>query len=353
MPIFDWNNIIKNIPPEWRATKGKGVRIAIIDSGVDLSHPDLAHLKETAGRFFVARPGFTTTADPLPADDDIEDAVGHGTKCTSVLAARTTGAEGLAGMAPEADYLLIKATDMEGRSRNTYFLEALAVALKKQAEIIVVSYVPTEKRKNQDTQIKNTFTALAAGKVVLCVALDNTDLFSEFNKLRYPADHEWAVATGVVTDRLWKNGANTGAFNSKVAALLPYVNTSYIVAASKSVKNDNASVSESTGPVASEQTSTESVTSDQQPSKIATESAGNSIANACFAGLVALYLAHLKQTAEEEVREYVAPDKAELLTALASILAPLDEFDPDNPDYRFYKPRYEVAPATTASDTPA
>ncbi len=88
----------------WNVTKGKGVRIAILDSGLDANHPDIApnlalNLSE-----------IDQTALPSPCDDGTpQDQQGHGTWAAS-LAAGALGADTgtVAGVAPEATLLNIK-----------------------------------------------------------------------------------------------------------------------------------------------------------------------------------------------------------------------------------------------------
>ena len=91
-------------PGPWSLTKGTGVRIAILDSGLDATHPDLApnlalNLSE-----------IDHTALPSPCDDGTpQDQQGHGSWTASLAAAALGANTGLtAGVAPEATLLNIK-----------------------------------------------------------------------------------------------------------------------------------------------------------------------------------------------------------------------------------------------------
>ncbi len=98
---------IAAVPGPWTVTKGKGVRIAILDSGVDATHPDLApnlvlNLSEVDQS---AATGLPSACD----DGSPQDQQGHGTWTASLAAAAlgpTTGQ--VAGVAPEATLLNIK-----------------------------------------------------------------------------------------------------------------------------------------------------------------------------------------------------------------------------------------------------
>src|SRR5207302_1365233 len=88
----------------WDTTMGKGVRIAIIDSGVDQTHPDIApnlalNLTEV-----------DQTAYPSPCDDGTpQDQQGHGTWTASLAAAAIGPGTGqVIGVAPAATILNIK-----------------------------------------------------------------------------------------------------------------------------------------------------------------------------------------------------------------------------------------------------
>lgn len=312
MAVFDWNQKIEQIPGAWRDTGGAGVRIAIIDSGFDIAHADLTHLS-THARFFVARSGYDPQKESLPTDDPVAEEAGaeHGTSCLSVLAARTTHPDGTAGMAPLSEYLLIKATDEQQSSKNVYFLKALQVALRHRADVVMVSYVPTEKFNFQKTQIQSLFEEMKNQKVALCVALDNTDIFAELIHLRYPANQPLSVNTGVVTKALLASRPPDAVFDPGIFALLQPVEVRFCKTGGDYVQ----------------------------------EQASSSIANACFAGIVALCIAHWKKT---EGEGYAPRSKEDLLTALAPVLFPMDNLEMEQPAYRFYSPA-----KTTATNPPA
>ena len=78
------------------ALTGEGVRIAVVDTGADTSHPDLK------GRIGEAR-------DLVGADSVIFDRDAHGTAVAGVIAADANNGIGIAGIAPQAKLMLIKA----------------------------------------------------------------------------------------------------------------------------------------------------------------------------------------------------------------------------------------------------
>jgi subtilisin family serine protease len=89
------------------SAKGAGALVAVIDSGVDASHPDLA------GRV-VAGP------DIVDGDNDPSDPTGHGTHIAGIIAAASGNGIGGAGVAPAARILAIRVlgTDDNGTAAN-------------------------------------------------------------------------------------------------------------------------------------------------------------------------------------------------------------------------------------------
>lgn len=86
----------------WATTLGAGQRIAILDSGVDANHPDLA------ANLAYSRSEIDTSALPSPCDTgSAQDQYGHGTFAASLAAAQVGGGAVL-GVAPQAQLLNIK-----------------------------------------------------------------------------------------------------------------------------------------------------------------------------------------------------------------------------------------------------
>lgn len=92
-----------NLGNLWENYRGKGITIAVIDTGIDTDHP------EFAGR--ISQLSYNATEDKTVRDygwEVIEDTQGHGTASAGILAAAMDG-KGTVGIAPEAELLVIKA----------------------------------------------------------------------------------------------------------------------------------------------------------------------------------------------------------------------------------------------------
>jgi subtilisin family serine protease len=112
-------------------SRGKGVRIAIVDTGADIGHPDLAG-RVDAARNFVDRDAAQFTRDR------------HGTEVAGVIAAIANNRQGIVGIAPEAQVTVLKACweagPLGGARCNSFTLaQALAAGLADGAQIINLS----------------------------------------------------------------------------------------------------------------------------------------------------------------------------------------------------------------------
>ncbi len=89
---FQWDKQALDVPTAHETTKGEGTRVAVIDSGVDASHPDLEVNTAVSKNL---------TGDGLGAG--VPGGGDHGTHVAGTVAAQTTGETGVAGTAPATD----------------------------------------------------------------------------------------------------------------------------------------------------------------------------------------------------------------------------------------------------------
>jgi subtilisin family serine protease len=120
------------IPESHRWATGRGVRVAVIDTGADTRHPELRE-RITGIRNFVDR------------DGDVFNGDIHGTAVTGVIAAASNNGTGLVGVAPEADILSLKACWHRSNAPgdaicNSFTLaKALNFAIDQQVDVINLS----------------------------------------------------------------------------------------------------------------------------------------------------------------------------------------------------------------------
>src|SRR2546423_11736233 len=93
-------------PAAWSRATGAGIKIGIVDSGVDLSHEDLA------GKVVAHADCVGAAGDPAKCKvggDAGQDDNGHGSHVSGIAAATTNNGKGGAGVAPEAQLIMAKA----------------------------------------------------------------------------------------------------------------------------------------------------------------------------------------------------------------------------------------------------
>lgn len=120
-------------PAAWSVSRGAGTVVAVLDSGVDLEHPDLAPrlLRDDAGRV-VGR-------DFVDGDGRPQDLEGHGTLVAGVAAAETGNGVGIAGVAPAARLMPVRVLDGEGRGTSADVDRAIRWAVDHGADVVNLS----------------------------------------------------------------------------------------------------------------------------------------------------------------------------------------------------------------------
>lgn len=115
-------------PQAWPDSRGDAVTIAILDSGVNASHPDLAQ------RMVPGWNVYSNTADS-------SDVSGHGTKVAGAAAATLNNGIGVAGVAGQARIMPIRVTDSEGYAYFSTLVSGLEWASLRGARVANMSFL--------------------------------------------------------------------------------------------------------------------------------------------------------------------------------------------------------------------
>ena len=186
----------------WRQTTGGDVTVAIVDSGIDLTHPDLVpNLWTNPGE--IAGNGVDDDGngyvddvhgyDFVRGDGTPQDENGHGTHVAGIVAARGGNGIGVAGVAWRARLMAVRVLDAGARGTTTTVAEGIRYAVANGARIINLSLAgpaPSGDLENAigDARAHGVLVVVAAGN-------DGRDLAGAPSyPAAYPEDNVLGVA---------------------------------------------------------------------------------------------------------------------------------------------------------------
>jgi subtilisin family serine protease len=178
----------------WAFTRGDpSVKVAIVDSGLDLGHPDRP-VRVEIGPTFAARAA------------DVVDRDGHGTHAAGTIAAPVNG-RGSVGLAPDVTVQVLKVFDDEGNVYVYDVYRAILWAADNGARIVNLSLGVT-----QDSPALREAVEYARARGVLVVAAAGNSA-EEGNPVVYPAAYPGVLAVGASTrDRRAAPYSETGPY---------------------------------------------------------------------------------------------------------------------------------------------
>jgi subtilisin family serine protease len=174
VPSLPWN--IKRIgaPQAWPLTRGAGVRVAVLDSGIDQKHPAL----QAAGGF--------NAMGGLSYQDDI----GHGTHVAGIIAAQDVG-RGVIGAAPAADIYAVKIMGAQGGTFSS-IISGIQWCLRNKIDVANMSFGVKHGSPSLAQAVRN---AAAAG-LTMAAAAGNTP-----EPVVFPAAYPEVIAVSASTMR--------------------------------------------------------------------------------------------------------------------------------------------------------
>lgn len=146
-----WHLKLLGIEDAWKSTRGEGIVVASLDTGVATGHPALRGT-------ILAVKDFT--------GEGVEDENGHGTHIAGILVGQPNEA-GFSGIAPKAKLLVGKVMDKNGRGASVDIARGINWAVKSGAHIITLSVNGSEADPALFTAI---YSAIAKGVMVFCGA---------------------------------------------------------------------------------------------------------------------------------------------------------------------------------------
>ncbi len=210
-PLYSqqWHLGATNVPQAWQWLEDNGyapggsrdVVVAVIDTGVDYTHPDLAANMWVNVPEFNGTPGVDDDgngfvddihgADTVYPDGDPQDDHGHGTHVAGIIAAQAGNGEGGVGVAYNVQIMALKAAQYSGVLASSDIAEAIYYAVEKGADVINMSFGGYAR-----SQVEEDALAVAFGQAVLVAASGNdgkANLPCPLGRDMYPAAYNWVL----------------------------------------------------------------------------------------------------------------------------------------------------------------
>jgi membrane-anchored mycosin MYCP len=170
----------------WQDTKGKGVRVAVIDTGVDNDNVQLkSAVDASAGRDLLKPDKESSSDDKRGKTDGTADEVGHGTKVAGIIAARPRKGTGFVGLAPEATIIPIRQNDEKNSGNDKTMATAIDHAIAKGADVINISQ-DTTKPLSLGSELNRAVQRAINAKIVVVASAGNDGMDGKL-KNTYPA----------------------------------------------------------------------------------------------------------------------------------------------------------------------
>ena len=215
--LVNWNKSISQIPVEWRESKGKNVKIAVLDTGIFEQHRDLTAAVSDYE-------DYTKVKDKIDYD-------GHGTHVSGLIAARSSFNNGVIGVSPLVELIILKvlpdANDDTGGSEDYQnIIDGMDTAVNKGADIINLSLSLQAGKDDMENErlkinglIKKIQEITDRKIIIIAAAGDNANLKDK--KLFFPALCDGVISVASINEGYFVRNPD---FSEKLNIIGPNVN---------------------------------------------------------------------------------------------------------------------------------
>jgi subtilisin len=178
---LDWGVSLVQAPQVWRETRGEGIKVLVLDTGIDYRHPDLA---------FNFRNGANFTSSDM---GDVLDRQGHGTHCAGIIAGLDNNF-GIVGVAPRAQIYAAKVLDDDGAGDVESVIKGIDYGIRQDVDIISMSLGTT---KDPGEELRDACKRAREAGIIIIAASGN-----ESSTVGYPAAYPEVLAVGAIDQAL-------------------------------------------------------------------------------------------------------------------------------------------------------
>ena len=232
-----WYLDAANVKQAWASLEAEGlpaggssdVVIAVIDSGVDYTHPDLANniwvnpgeipdngIDDDGNGFVDDIHGVDVLSQPGNHNGDPQDVHGHGTHVAGIIAAQGGNNQGIVGVAYNTKIMAIKAAQYSGILTSADVAEAILYSVEHGADVINMSF-----GGYGSSQVEEDALATAYAQAVLISSAGNDGKPNQYEckgAPSYPASYPWVVGVMATQEIAGEGGYLTGFSNRDCVA---------------------------------------------------------------------------------------------------------------------------------------
>lgn len=179
--MLGWEIKKLNIDRQWTYSEGRGVVVAVVDTGCDLEHIDIKN-------------NLLKGINIIDKSKDPQDDNGHGSHVCGMIAAENNGL-GMVGVAPQAKILPVKALDSKGNGSLRNVIEGIIWAADAGADFITMSLGAS----NSNDQLEKAIQYASLKGSVVFAAAGNS---GENKEILYPARYKNVISIGAIDENL-------------------------------------------------------------------------------------------------------------------------------------------------------
>jgi subtilisin family serine protease len=175
-----WGVEAVHAPEVWRVTRGENVNVAVLDTGIDIGHPDL-------------RDAYAGGTNILDASKSPQDDNKHGTHVAGIIGARGNGF-GVIGVAPAARVWAVKVLNSEGNGTDETVTAGIDWVIEQARTRGGSWIINLSLGSNAPSEVEQRAVESAlAGRIVVVAAAGNRTPW-----IRYPAHYPGVIAVGAL-----------------------------------------------------------------------------------------------------------------------------------------------------------
>ena len=201
--------------PTWQYPTESKIAVAVLDTGIDRNHEDLA--VEGGRRFYLVSSG--PPWNRLRDDDKYDDVHGHGTHVAGTIAALDND-RGVVGVAPDVKLYAVKVLGDDGRGTTSTVVAGIEWAMEKNIPVLNMSFGSTT---SSQTEEDACMAAYKAGHLLVSSAGNSGNKEGTGDTVGFPAKYDSVIAVAASDqgdERSWWDWANTGSSTGPAVELI-------------------------------------------------------------------------------------------------------------------------------------